>query len=165
MKRFWALFIILVFLCGCSAEKEVKISASPMSFDCLIEGQDEKYTVNVKTSENTDTIEASVTSPENLRDLKYTLQNDVFSTEYKGINTTADIKEAAEENTVILLLKVIKDTIGKPTVAKKDGNYEYSGNLDGFDYTVSVSPSGLPLGITVSPLGVTVEIKNLTLVN
>ena len=165
MKRFWALFIILVFLCGCSAEKEVKISASPMSFDCIVEREDERYTVSVKTSENADIIESSVISPENLKDLKYTLQNDVLSTEYRGINTTADIKETPEENAVILLLKVIKDAGGKPTLKNKDGNFDYNGNLEGLDYNVSVSPSGLPLGITFSPLGVTVEIKNLTLVN
>ena len=136
-----------------------------MSFDCLIEREDERYRVSVKTSENADTITALITSPKNLKDLKYVFNKDVLSTEYKGINTTADIKETPEDNAVILVLKVIKDTIGKPTVAKKDGNFGYSGNLDGLEYDVSVSPSGLPLGITISPNSITVEIKNLTLVN
>ena len=135
-----------------------------MSFDCLIKMEDESYTVNVKASKNADTIAASVTSPENLKDLKYVFENCVLTTEYKGINTTADIKETPEDNAVILVLKVIKDAAGKPTVGNKDGNFEYSGNLNGIEYNMSVSPSGLPLGINIGQSRITVEIKNLTLV-
>ena len=164
MKTISAIFVILVFLCGCSAKKEVKITSSPMSFDCIIERADEKYAVSVKTSKNADTVTAKIDSPENLNSLKYTLENGVLFTEFMDINITRDIEDAPEDNAVISLLRTVKDFCGKPTVENKDGNYEYSGKTDVSEYRVAVSPSGLPLGIKTVSSGITVEIKNLTLV-
>ena len=102
MKRFSVLlFCFIVFLCGCSMKKDVKINTALMSFDCYIEREDEKYTVNMVTGEEISTITATITTPKNLNGMKYILENGNLSVRYKDIHINPDLKEMPEENAVI----------------------------------------------------------------
>lgn len=164
MKRFSVLlFCFIVFLCGCSMKKDVKVNTALMSFDCYIERENEKYTVNMVTGEEISTITATITKPQNLNGMKYILENGNLSVSYKDIHINPDLKEMPEENAVISVMNVIKDCHNKEA-KENDGNYDYNGSLGDNEYCVAVSPAGLPLGISINSLGITVQIKNLTLV-
>ena len=153
---------LICFLSGCGAKNTSSLVLNSISFsadiiyndghyvaDCVIDGQKE--------------LSVSLTFPENLAGVNVICGNGGCKILYNGI--VIDGKDGRFPKTsVISVIKQISDTVDGREFDAANGNGEVTGKLDGYDYSVTASPGGLPISLQIPGISLKVQFKNVSLV-
>ncbi len=163
-KAFAVLFAVVLFLCGCGDTKKVPIRIGDTEFRAIItQNNEQNYTIDIKTDKKLKNISGTIKKPENLSGVEFTVSGEMLNIDYNGLNIKKDIGELPQDNTPVLIFKAIKSANGKNAVCE-DGNYIFNGSIEDEKYTLSVTPSGLPMLLKFKNNGIKIEFRNLTLV-
>jgi len=163
-KCFIFLIIICLLFCGCSAKKEIAVNIKSAAFDLDVNYYNEKYLFKVKTQNYCENMVCTVLSPEDLKDMEYTLNESGTTVSYMGITYTPKVGTVSVSNALDILYRVLK-TLPEKTAVNDNGNYVINDKINGYDYAFYFSPAGLPLYLTVDGINLKMEFRNLTLVN
>lgn len=153
---------VLVVLCGCKAQKSVKIRTEHLSFSCNVSYANEKYCFDVKTTKN-GVYDCALTAPDDLKGMAFTLSGEKVTVKYSGMEIEKNLNDIPYGNMIGLFYDVMKKSNGK-TAAEKDKNYCLSGKIKNSEYRLYVSPSGLPMSLEFPNEKIYMEFNNLTLV-
>ncbi len=140
MKKIILVLCLLLTLCSCSGEKEVKPQLGGISFGAEVSYYNENYGFDGQLQKD-GTLTAVITEPKELEGLSFTLNGDAVTVEYKGLRYTPvegsmPFSRVMEELYAPLREIVLSET----TLADKEGRVV---GEDG-RYTLTVSPTGLP---------------------
>lgn len=162
-KAFAVLFAVVLFLCGCGEAEKVPIRIGNTEFSAIVTQYNERYTVDIKTDKKLNNIKGKIKTPENLNGVEFTVSGETLNIDYNGLSIKKDIDELPKDNIPVLVFKAIKSANGKNAVCE-DGNYTFNGSIGNEKYTLSASPSGMPLLLKFKNNGIKMEFRNLTLV-
>ena len=152
----------ICFLSGCSAKSTSSLIINSVSFsaditcndghyvaDCVIDGQKE--------------LSVLLTFPENLAGVNVLYGKDGCRILYKGMVIDGQ-GDRFPQTSVISVIKQIIDTVDGREFDAANGNGEVTGKLDGYDYSVTASPVGLPVSLRIPGIGLKIQFKNVSLV-
>lgn len=162
MKRLICV-ILMLSLCACSGKKQVIPIVSGMDFTAVIHYYNEIYECAVEVDKGCCAV-MRVTSPEDLAGLKFICKGDTLTAEFMGLSYTPDTESMPSGAVAKTVYGILFDCYtNKPAASDDGGNYSISGKVDKHNYTLSLSPSGLPLSVQIPDKSYTVDFKNVTL--
>ena len=161
MRKPFILALLCIFLfCGCESKgAAAAVNFRSLSFVAEITYMNENYTANC-TVDAAGGLTAVLTYPDNLAGFTAVLTDDDCRIEYGGI--LVGNLDRFPQSAVISLIKRIIDTCDGTEVAVKKKNYTVRGSIDKYQYTLKVSPGGLPISLRIPDIGMAVEFKNVT---
>lgn len=157
MKKLCISLLILLLLCSCGVKKEITPRLSGISFTAEINYYNENYTLDGVISKDGKFL-AEIKEPEELRDLVITLDGDKTQVNYKGLVYTP--LEGSMPFAGVLsefygqICKIIKD---EPVSSTSDGI------IKGDGFTLTVSPTGLPLKLEIPDERFTFNFYNVSI--
>ncbi len=161
MKKMLLLPLVFLMLCGCSQRAQTTPILNDISFTAQINYGSDKYAGDVTIADNTLTI--TVTEPEQIKDLILTINNSGIKAELKGISYTPNLNTLPQGAVGQILFNVLNDIKGK-TVESCDQNCKINGRVDGYKYTITISPSGLPIDLEIPELNLKIKFNNVTVI-
>lgn len=141
MKKAICVFMIVLCLCSCS-KGETEPELLGITFTAQLQFYNEAYVFEGKLLEDA-TLEMLLKEPEELKDLKLTVNDNGIKAEYKGL-----IYEANEAT--MPFSRVVQNfyspliAIANDKTLKADQNGEINGEFGGEKCSLLVSPTGLP---------------------
>ena len=159
MKKLFAVLLILLCLCSCKGN-EIKPKLSEISFTAKLTYFNELYVFDGEIKKD-GTLIANIKEPSELKDLKLTVTEEVMTADYKGL-----VYEANEAT--MPFSKIISDfysainALGREEKLKTDKSGETTGKIGDTEYTLVLSPTGLPQSLELSVRHITVKFYNLS---
>ena len=165
MRKCCSVFIILisaVIFVGCRQTKNTLVPVtSNISFDAEIHNGAEIYTATgVIDKENK--ADFKIISPEKAKGLEFCISGDSASVKY------ADFVFNIENSNYFTSFKKIYNLLVTPKsqeITFTDNRYEYTSKIDGTQFTVIYSGTGLPIEIHSKNGDISVIFKNVTILN
>lgn len=165
-KIFYSLFCILIIVTniGCTKKSsEVTAVTTGLSFTANITYDDIKLVCDGII--NNGKSQFLISSPDNIKDLKYLFEDGSASINYKGLEYKVN-GELPENNAISFLNNILADANKiKDSVTKTEEAFLISSDIGGKDYTIYLGQSGLPLKIISKDENFEAVIKNATLLN
>jgi len=162
LKKLIIPLIICLFLCGCFTKNEIPVCVKNVSFDLYISYYNEKFCFNVKTDDSFNSTVIKVKSPEDLKDMEFTISEKGTVVNYMGL-TYVPNKNSTVGSIVEVFCEILKNVSNKNAVCK-DNNYVIETQIDGNNCCIYFSPAGYPLYFEVKDINFKGEFRNLTLV-
>ncbi|MCQ2455574.1 MAG: hypothetical protein MJ090_05500 [Clostridia bacterium] len=151
------------FICGCAANNNVEVVLGGLRFNAVALTDKENYLFRFETNKDLSKIDVFVESPEELKGINYTFENERVFIGYKGIKTDKSQGDFCGNNVVNIIRAVISDLNGK-TAQKSDKNYFIEGSVGKSGYSALISPSGLPVSIDIGKPSFKVQFEKITVV-
>lgn len=157
MKKLLLVLSLILILCSCGAKREIKPQLSGISFTAEVVYYNENYLLDGVISKD-GVFTAEIKEPDELCDLKITLNEDETRVDYKGLvyipleGSMPFAKVLQEFYTPVC--EIIK---GEPTIKGTEGI------LKGEGYTLTVSPTGLPLKLEIPDDRFTFKFYNVSI--
>lgn len=148
-------------LCGCSNGKKIPPSLDNINFLAEIKLNDEKYIADVSITNSV--LKLVVKEPLLIKDLKFTVSNNNFSSEINGISYSENKSSTTESSVANIIFKVLNDAKNKYLIIADKDNCEISGTVDGYDYNFLFSPTGLPITLNIKQYDLIINFKNVTI--
>ena len=153
--------MLCIFLfAGCKSKSATAaVNFRSVSFVAEITYMNENYTANCVV-DDAGGLTAVLTYPDNLAGFTAVLTDDDCRIEYNGISIGNF--ERFPQSAVISLIKQIVDACNGAEATAKKKNFTVRGSIDEHQYTLKVSPGGLPISLSIPDIGMSVEFKNVT---
>lgn len=166
MKKIICILLCLSFLLfsGCGSKKtEVKPITKNLSFTAEIEHNNNFYTYDAKINNNYE-IELKATS-NGLSGLSYHFSGNTLTEKFNKLEHTIDVS-SLPDGVIIDFIYSVFSTISKnkTTVKFQDNQYFLSDKSDKYCFNMFLGQTGLPLKIEDKENGITVIIKNASLI-
>ena len=160
--RVISLCLLFVIFCGCSGKPEsVTVNLRSISFNADIEYYNENFSCNCITDESGN-LRINMTAPENLDGLSIAFSGDSCVMDYNGLTVDNAEHFLPENYSLAIIREALRLCDGGICEAKKH-RFCYSGELDGIKFDLTVSPTGLPIVLSVPENGLKVNFKNVTI--
>ena len=160
-KKLFALPLVLLLLCGCADNKTVAPVLDNISFTAQIDYGDNEFVGNATLSN--DTINLTVTEPQEIKDLILKLDKNGVTAEFKGVTYTPDINSLPQGAIAQVLYNVLNDiAASQDTAICDEENCVIKNKINGYDYEFTFSPSGLPISLEIDDLDLEIKFKNVT---
>ena len=158
-----AVLVLFLIISGCKqSDKSIELKLNAISFTADITYYNENYIADCVINDEGD-FSAQLTSPENLTGLKFSYNGTECIIEYNGIKIDKAENILPQSSAVGVINEIMK-TVDGASITNGKGNYELKGSANGSDYTLTFAPSGLPISLQVSDLGMKVLFKNVKIV-
>ncbi len=160
MKRVIFTLFLIVTLASCGMEKEVDTKLVGVEFDASVQYGD--YECRCKaTAYGGGVFTLTVTEPKAIEGTTAHYDGDELSITYKGLSYKPQT-ELPCDNIADMLNDVVKNT----SPAQKNGEqYELTGNTGGYQYTLTVAETGLPLYLSCPSADLFVEFSNVKIID
>ena len=164
IKALVAVFVLLSLLAGCkkTAQSHSTVLTS-ISFSADINYYNENYSADCVIDKD-GILTAVVTKPENLSGLKFKFTGEKCEVNFGDLNVS-DESVYMPQNSVISTMNKIFVECRNVTPKDSKQNFKIKGKCDGKKYTLTVSPSGLPISLDIPDLGLQVEFNNVSLID
>lgn len=146
VKKLICIVFAVLSLCGC-AEKRSSVTPvlKGISFNAEITCYNECYNAFCSVSED-GVISAEVTSPDELKGLKFTVSGGEIKTEFDGISETDKLKELPVCGAYTAMLGALCDAMNGDYPVINDGNELFvNADTENGKYRLNIAPTGLPL--------------------
>lgn len=156
-------FCISFFIQGCKTKSPaVTPVTTGLEFIACISYQNENYQYNVKISQNGITEIETAFEPK----ITYLFTGGKLTISYNDISHETEIQEINNKLPIDLIYSVFNSlSHTKTDPAFKNDNCYIKGNTEKYSYICHFGMSGLPIKITESNYGITVIIKNASILN
>ncbi|MDR0992049.1 MAG: hypothetical protein LBL87_04010 [Ruminococcus sp.] len=162
-----ALAIIALYaLSGCDKFKNAVSGVPnldiPYSAEIEIDSEDLSLTANVKRL-GTGIWEMEITSPETLKGLKITYDEDKITSVYDGIITETPIDKIPTDSIFLQIFQAADNAanIESPDITEKDGDFFISGSIPASAYTIQIDGETKTIeGISLPDSGLEVVIRS-----
>ncbi len=152
--------LILLLMCGCTAQKQVSPVIDNISFTADITYVEQNYVCDATILDST--LNLCVIEPENIKGLSLKIDKNGVTAEFKGIEHAMDVNSLPQNAVIQILFKILNDITDK-TIDVSRENCEITGNIDGNKYLFVFSPSGLPISLKIDNLDIEIKFNNVTL--
>lgn len=167
MKR---IFLILLTFClvfsGCSGYKKssaVTAVTTGLSFIAKLSYEDGNYDFSVKIDEKGITEIKNISNEEKVG-TDYIFEDGTVTYRYNELSYKTNINSIVESSVADFIYTVFKETENKRNnVSYKNEKYYIKCETDKYKFTIYLGQTGLPIKITDTKKGVSVIIKNATL--
>ena len=153
--------LILVFLfSGCRSNNETAINLRSISFSADITYYNENYSADCLIDGEGNFV-ALITQPESIYGLSVEYTNGNCKIKYNDIeveNSQSLLPVNCAFDVIYNILKDCENTI----VEADDENLKLTGEYVGFKYHLTAAPTGLPISLTISDMGISVDFKNVS---
>lgn len=141
MKKILSILLICLALCSCSSAKSIVPRLSGISFTADMTYYNEVYAFDGEILSD-GTMKATVTSPEELSELEFTLTGEGTTVNYKGL-TYSPVEGSMPFSKIMedIYLPIREVALGDATA---DGNGILTGGEGSGEYSFTLSPTGLP---------------------
>lgn len=157
------LSLVIFLLCGCESKTTpVRVNLNSISFSADITYYNESYSCDCAITKTGD-LTVNITSPENLKDLSFAFSAETCKIMYAGMSVSCDEHFLPEASAVRVMSDILKK-YDASECEKNERNLVINGTVDRKKFTLSVSPTGLPIFLQTPDLGMTVNFKNVTLI-
>lgn len=158
VKKLICIVFVVLSLCGCSEKRSsVKPVLKGISFNAEITCYNECYTAACAVSED-GAISAEVTSPDELKGLKFAVKNGDITTEFDGISATEKLKDLPVCGAYTAMIDVLCDVMNSEDPVINDGNELFiNAGTENGKYRLSIAPTGLPLSLEIPDQGFKME--------
>lgn len=164
MRRTVLLMLVgILIFAGCGGNGNTGIlKLSNISFRADVSYLDGKYTADCIVDGKC-RLTAEFLSPESLKGLMLTVGDDECSLSLDGIRIENADRLISRNSLLKTLYRIIKTNDGKRFSANK-GACKITGDIGDSAYIITASPSGLPISLSISGSGFSIDFKKLTLV-
>lgn len=162
MKKIFCLILCLCFiiLSGCNKKSSgVTAVTTGLSFTADVSFFDIKTTYNIKISENGEMEAESVSG--NTSGMKLKCLDEIIEVSFKGLSYSTNISALPDGVISEFIYSAFKNA-DTTTVFSKDKQYYINGENEKYSYKIYLGQTGLPLKIEETEKGITVIIKNAT---
>ncbi len=157
MKKFCLAVLVCLVLAGCSSGNTTPVLKG-ITFTAEIAYYNESYTLSGQIL-NDGSMVATLLKPDELANLKLTLNGDRITAEYKGLTYTP-VEGSLPFSAVLQNLYDPVCQVNKEGLLP-DKNGKIQGEINGTDYTLTLSPTGLPQRLELPKRGMVVTFYNL----
>ena len=161
MKKLIVLSVIaLLICCGCSKTNTTTPILDNISFTAQINYDKQEYVCDVVITESV--LNIVVSEPEQIKGLTVKVDKNGTMAEFMGISYTPDLNSLPQGAVAQVLFSVLEDAAEKSAVYVNE-NCEIDGNVNGYEYDFTFSPSGLPLSLVIEDLDLEINFNNTAL--
>lgn len=165
MKKIVCLLIPLILLCSCGKKSEVKPNLLGVSFKGEIVYFNENYTCECAISQE-GVLTAKIIEPEMLSGFVLTVSADKITADYLGISYTPTKNNMPFSGAIDTFYKALIDSSGQDKTATLSGDeYIVKGEIENLEYTLYISPTGLPQKLLLPDERFSVNFYNVTIEN
>lgn len=122
---------------------------------------EQSYTCDAVLSNNA--LKLTLTYPEEIKDLTLLVDKNGLSAEFKGVSFESDIESIPQSVLPYVLFDALSDVMNK-TIECDAENCKLKGTIKNYEYEFIISPSGLPISLTVDDLSLKIKFNNVTLI-
>ena len=166
-KIFLALISLCLVFSGCNGYNKssvVTAVTTELSFVAKLSYGENTYDYSVLIKENGIT-EMKYLSKSGETGTDYIFQNDSVTYSYNGLSYKTDMSAMPNSSVSDFIYTVFKETEKqKNNVSYKNQEYYINGETDKYKFKITLGQTGLPIKITDSKMGISVTIKNPTLI-
>ncbi len=158
MKRIICAVLCVVFLCSCSAKSKVRVVNENVCYAAHIFYGETEYEAWCEVNEEC----MEVTVEKGAVGLKISVNNEAAVLNYEQKEITL---QKGEYDTAFykLLFDVNSYFDGEYTVKEKNDIYTVGGNASGYDFEMTVSPTGFPIELKIDEIGFSVKYYDILL--
>ena len=165
MKKIICLLIPLIFLCSCGKKSEVRPLVSGISFKGEIVYYNENYSCECSISPE-GVLTAKIIEPEILNGFVLTVAADKITADYLGISYTPTSNNMPFSGAIDTFYKALQDCSLEDKRATLSGDeYTLKGEIEDIEYTLYISPTGLPQKLLLPDERFCVNFYNVTIEN
>ena len=163
MKRIATLIFCMLFLfCGCGEKKNVKPSLEGVSFDAKISYAGYNCQCSVKAYGGGN-FSCTVKEPAVLKGTQINYNGEKVTVSFMGMDYEPPLPLPCE-NITDILKTVVESARNGTGLINPEGHYDITGKTGRYNYTVTVTESGLPVRIVCDEIKFTAEITNATVI-
>ncbi|MBO5019265.1 MAG: hypothetical protein J6D52_01235 [Clostridia bacterium] len=164
-KAFLLIISFCLFLSGCKGYNkypDVTAVTSGLSFIAKLSYMEDCYDYSVVIKENGETELKHISNEK--AGIDYTFKKDTVTYNFDGLEYKTDISAIPDSSTADFIYTVFKETGEmRNNVSYKNQEYYIKGETDKYKFKIILGQTGLPIKITDSKMGISVIIKNPTL--
>lgn len=162
LKKFFALSLMFLGLCGCSEKTTVEPMLADISFVAEIKYDDNDFTADATISQ--DALNLVVTSPKEIKGFTLNISKNSTTAEFNGVKFDFDTNSLPYGAIAQVLCDVFDDIdTSNSAVVSGEENCVVDGRVNGYDYSFCFSPSGLPLSLQIDDIDLKINFKNVTI--
>ena len=162
MKKIFAVFLCLFFLCACGKKENVESVLSGVSFDAVVEFGGYETTCTVKAYGG-GVFSCEITDPENIKGTVIDFNGDSIKITYMGLEYETEPPMPCR-NVAEILNAVVSLAAQNTASLDKDGHYKATGRTGSYTYEIMVTQAGLPLEIICEDIDFKAEIINASII-
>ena len=162
MRKISVIIIALLsLLVGCNGNaNSAVLNLRNISFIAEVTCNNTAYSIDCCIGDNKN-FSATVVSPEYLSGITYSFESENSTFSYEGVEiSNADL--LLPDNNFLVLFKEILSTCDGAVFDTKKGKSTVRGTVGENSYSITASPGGLPISMTVDGIGAAVTFKNIT---
>ncbi len=165
MKKIISLIIILITLAACSGKEGVKPQLCGISFTADITYYNENYKGDFTVLDNGD-MTVIIREPEILEGYTVTVANGKMTAEYLGLTFVPGTGNMPFSGVLDEVYSKLTEIRGSSLLANlKNGEYILKDGKDLSEYTLYVSPTGLPQRLLIPDEAFSVYFYNVSIIN
>ena len=165
MRKIICLILPLILLCSCGKKSEVKPNLLGISFKGEIVYFNENYTCECTVSQD-GILTAKIIEPEILNGFVLTVSADKITADYLGISYTPTKNNMPFSGAIDTFYKALIDSSGQDkTVTLSGDEYTVKGKTEDLEYSLYISPTGLPQKLLLPDERFSVNFYNATIIN
>lgn len=162
MKLKLALMVSLCFIvCGCTTQKTDSPKLVDIEFTVQILRDEKEYSCFGSFID--DELKLIMESPDTIKDTTIVFKDQMVCVEYLGLETKTPISDFPQNDTSLILYKIINSLGDGEGKRNDDKNYIISGKIEERDFEFMLSPSFLPISICVPELNLNLQFSDVTL--
>lgn len=140
---------LVLLLTSCRQAEEVIPQTANLGFCVHTVWNKTEYILDGETDQNSN-LYFSVTEPEQLKNLKFSLRDDCVTVSYLDLEKEIPLKSFEEDSPLRVVFEGFKSAKNPEKVYTENGEYFTEFSLGKEDYRFTFSQGGLPLGIKTS---------------
>lgn len=140
---------LILLLTSCRQAEEVVPQTANLGFCVHTVWNKTEYILDGVTDENSN-LSLSVTEPEELKNLKFSLREDCVTVSYLDLEKEIPLNSFEEDSPIRIVYEGFKSAENYENVFTENGEYFTEFSLGKEDYRFTFSQGGLPLGIKTS---------------
>ncbi len=158
LKRVFVLSLIfLLVFCGCSNKKTVNPVLEGITFLAVIDYKNENFICEAETDKSY--LKLCVIEPQIISGLTFVFDKNTAKVEFKDISS-----KIYTEYYELKIIKAIFDDISVgPKLKLNKNNCEINKKINGYTYSFTFSPTGLPIKLTIDDIKLNINFKNVTI--
>ncbi len=160
MKKIVSVLLVLFLLCSCSGGKEIEPQLRGITFTAEMNYYNEAYGF-VGEILSDGTLKASITAPEELKDLNFTISGEGIMVEYKGLTYSPVEGNMPFAGVMEEVYAPIREVILSDAAADSDG--VLTGGAGVRAYTLTLSPTGLPQKLQIPDESFEIKFYNVSI--
>lgn len=160
MKKIFFILLSFLVLCSCSAEKNIQPRLGGIAFNAEMTYYNEVYRFEGEILSD-GTLKATVTAPEELKELNFTINSEQTTVEYKGLTYSPVEGNMPFSGVMTDFYAPIREVMLSEKIADKNGSLIGGQGVRAYRFTFS--PTGLPQKLEIPDESFVIRFYNVSI--